>query len=78
MERGRGPAVPHQPMPCGIAQHHPSPCHVTDPQEALHTTSTPLIQCRYDPRDKVELPWIAGSTIIHLEGPNPPPNHLTS
>ena len=31
--------------------------------------------CWFEPRDNVELPRIAGSTVIHLGGPNQPPNH---
>ena len=44
MAGGCGPIGPCRPMPCGIAQRHPGPCHVIDPHDGLHTASLPLIQ----------------------------------
>jgi hypothetical protein len=46
------------------------PCHVTDPWELLHKPSHALIQCQFEPKDRMEWPWIAGSTVIHMEASN--------
>jgi hypothetical protein len=39
----RGPTLPCQPMPPGIARRPPGPCHITDPQDGLLTASLALI-----------------------------------
>ena len=76
MGRGRGAwaHMPRRPMPCCIPCHHPSPCHITDPWDGLHTASPPLTQVGFDPKVDVELPHITGSTVIDSKGTNQPPN----
>ena len=72
---------PHQPMPCGVAR-----CPTWPTMSLIRVICkvaplgviTTLDPCRFDPRMDVELPWITGSTVIHLEDQNRPPNHLTS
>jgi hypothetical protein len=40
---GPRPIGPSRPMPDGVAQCHPGPCHITDPWDGLHTASLVLI-----------------------------------
>ena len=68
-------------MPCGIARWPTRPAmsliHVICKVAPLGVITT-LDPCRFDPRMDVELPWITGSTVIHLEDQNHPPYRLTS
>ena len=78
--RGHGPIVPRWSMPKGSAQRPTWPTtslvYVICKVAPLGVITT-LDPCRFDPRMEVELPWIHGPTIIHLEGPNQPSYRLT-
>ena len=81
MAGGMWAHMPHQPMPCGVAR-----CPTWPTMSLIRVICkvaplgviTTLDPCRFDPRMDVELPWITGSTVIHLEDQNRPPNHLIS
>jgi hypothetical protein len=70
MAGGQGPlggvsrchmALPNNPL--GLLYHWSTWCARWQPQES----SPPLIQCQFDLRVEVELPWIHGPIAIHLE-----------